>query len=267
MENNLLYSDKKEISFDKCNTDSLKNFFGDYSTIQQFQGCRCVNMTRDDVQLNTKYEVIDTKFIQVEFSHSGNNTIEVKTYLENFQSSLSVYFPSFTFNTKNVVNPLQMTVHQEIYPLIPNWKYDSKISLSQLIFNDFSSLYDNENSHILSRLTFEDTQTSAYPARSSGVDKNNILNIQLGLSKKSVTFTSKVLLYDEFLGNFVGYLSNIIIILYCFNVIYNSFGARVYFAEKFFIKNRILESKIVNGLKEKFRKILLNNINLFFIYD
>jgi hypothetical protein len=64
----------------------------------------------------------------------------------------------------------------------------------------------------------------------------------------------KVLQYDDFLGNMVGYLSNLIIILYIFNTIYNSFGARVYFAEKFFIKNQKFEKEIVNELNKKIGK-------------
>jgi hypothetical protein len=254
IENKILYSERKPISLEKCQTDYLKNYFGEFHTMKQFEGCRCLNFTRDDVRLNTKYEIIDREFLQFDYSYDGDEKKkkEVLSYLEKSQSNLFVYFPSFTFSTKNVENPLQMTVHQENYELIPNMRHSSEISLSQLIFHDFNSLYDDENSQILSRLTFENTKTNIFPMRNNSEEnRNSLINIKLGLSTKAITFTSKVLLYDEYLGNFVGYLSNIIIILFCFNVIYNSFGARVYFAEKFFLKNKILQSKIVEGLKEK----------------
>lgn len=87
-----------------------------------------------------------------------------------------------------------------------------------------------------------------------------MFKFSLSLSMKSINYTRKVLRYDDFLGNMVGYLSNIIIILYIFNVFYNSFGARVYFAEKFFMKNNYLQNKIVNEIKNKMSKL---NFNLF----
>lgn len=80
---------------------------------------------------------------------------------------------------------------------------------------------------------------------------DNFFQIYLGLSMHSVNFTSRVLVYDDFLGNIVGYLSNIIIILYFFNSIYNSFGAKVYFTEKFFMKNPLIQAKIAEELKKK----------------
>jgi hypothetical protein len=261
IENKILFQNKKQILFEKCNSDNLKSYFGEYSALKQFEGCRCLNMTGDDIVLKTKYELIDKEFIQVEYEIDERNKNDVLKYLEKSITRLFVYFPSFTFSTKNFENPLQMTVHQENYELIPNFKHESEISLSQLIFNDFNSLYDDENSQILSRLTFEETKTNFFPLRekiATEQSEKSFVNIKLGLSNKAITFTSKVLLYDEFLGNFVGYLSNIIIILYCFNAIYNSFGARVYIAEKLFIKNKIFESKIVKRLKEK---LSMNNLS------
>ena len=71
---------------------------------------------------------------------------------------------------------------------------------------------------------------------------------------KNINFYRNVLRYDDFLGNLVGYLSNIIIILYFFNSFYNSFRAQVYFSEKFFIKNNIIEKKIIEELENKLSK-------------
>jgi len=71
---------------------------------------------------------------------------------------------------------------------------------------------------------------------------------------KNINFYRNVLRYDDFLGNLVGYLSNIIIILYFFNTFYNSFRAQVYFSEKFFIKNNAFESKINEALKKRISK-------------
>jgi hypothetical protein len=78
---------------------------------------------------------------------------------------------------------------------------------------------------------------------------------------RSVNFTSRVLVYDDFLGNIVGYLSNLIIILYMFNSVYNSFGARVYFTEKFFMKNHSAQAKIVQELRSKLERSDGNTLN------
>jgi hypothetical protein len=72
---------------------------------------------------------------------------------------------------------------------------------------------------------------------------------------KSIVYMRKVLQYDDFLGNIFGYLSNIIILLYLFNVIYNSFGANVYFAQKFFVNNSDFEDKMKEELKKKLGNI------------
>jgi hypothetical protein len=82
----------------------------------------------------------------------------------------------------------------------------------------------------------------------------SLLDIKIGLSFRSFNNTRKVLRYDDFLGNIVGYLSNIIIVLYIFNVFYNSFGARVYFAKKFFLQNREIQTIIVEELRKKIGK-------------
>jgi len=71
---------------------------------------------------------------------------------------------------------------------------------------------------------------------------------------KNVNLYRNVLRYDDFLGNLVGYLSNIIIILYIFNTFYNSFRAQVYFSEKFFIKNSNFEKRVIKELKNKISK-------------
>lgn len=265
IENKMLFEDKTEMHLDKCIPENLKNYFGEFYNKKHFEGCRCMNMTRDEIRLKSNFEYTDNTQIHVEYDFEEKNRIEIFKYLEKNRIKLHVYFPSFSFSTKNIENPLQMTVHQENYELIPNFKHESLISLSQLILNDFSSLYDDENSQILSRLAFDETKTNFFPQRdktnfeidSSISSDKTLVNIKLGLSNKAISFTSKVLLYDEFLGNFVGYLSNIIIILYCFNAIYNSFGARVYIAEKFFINNKELESKIVKELKERLGKFII----------
>jgi hypothetical protein len=85
--------------------------------------------------------------------------------------------------------------------------------------------------------------------------------LTLGLSMRSVNYTSRVLVYDDFLGNTVGYLSNLIIILYLFNSVYNAFGARVYFTEKFFMKNQSAQAKIVQGLRNKLERSGGNSSN------
>lgn len=69
------------------------------------------------------------------------------------------------------------------------------------------------------------------------------------------------MLYDDFLGNVIGYLSNIIIIVYVFNVIYNSFGARVYFTEKFFSHNALFETRLKEELEKKLSKTSFNISN------
>lgn len=80
------------------------------------------------------------------------------------------------------------------------------------------------------------------------------------MSTKSSNFIRRVVGYDAFLGDMVGYLSNIIIILYVFNVIYNSFGARVYLASKFFMKNFDFEKVLIDELDKKNCKI--KNLNI-----
>jgi hypothetical protein len=117
----------------------------------------------------------------------------------------------------------------------------------------------------LSRLSFENEKRIIYPKSKS----KEFLHIKIGLSNRSINYVRKVLRYDDFLGNIVGYLSNIIILLYIFNVIYNSFGSRVYFANKFFIPPSDFQLKIKEDLQKKidtlihckFEENKINHIN------
>jgi hypothetical protein len=103
----------------------------------------------------------------------------------------------------------------------------------------------------LSKLSFDTSLQNSFYSNSLS---ETFFELNLGLSMRSVNYTSRVLVYDDFLGNIVGYLSNIIIILYFFNSIYNSFGAKVYFTEKFFMKNPLVQGKIVDELKKKLER-------------
>ena len=176
----------------------------------------------------------------------------------DYLSKLFVYFPSYSIDTKSLETPLKMNIQTEIYEFQQKIKQKSEISLSVLNFTDFNSLYDESNmilikgsSTILSKLSFENEKRTIYPTSSNN---NEILNIKIGLSIRSTYYTRKVLRYDDFLGNIVGYLSNIILILYIFNVIYNAFGSRVYFADKFFIRQSELQCQIAAELQKKIGK-------------
>jgi len=113
-------------------------------------------------------------------------------------------------------------------------------------------------------LTFDKKETINYYVDKKDLYKDNYLSLEIGLNMKNINFYRNVLRYDDFLGNYVGYLSNIIIILYIFNTFYNSFRAQVYFSEKFFIKNPIFEDKIISELNKKLSKFTLL-LNIFFV--
>jgi hypothetical protein len=109
----------------------------------------------------------------------------------------------------------------------------------------------------MSKLSFENEKRMLYPMLDAKTKStaNEILHIKIGLSNRSINYIRKVLRYDDFLGNIVGYLSNIIILLYIFNVIYNSFGSKVYFANKFFIQPTNFELKVREDLFKKIDEI------------
>ncbi len=113
-------------------------------------------------------------------------------------------------------------------------------------------------------MTFDKKETINYYVDKKDLYKDNYLSLEIGLNMKNINFYRNVLRYDDFLGNYVGYLSNIIIILYIFNTFYNSFRAQVYFSEKFFIKNPIFEDKIISELNKKLSKFTLL-LNIFFV--
>jgi hypothetical protein len=109
----------------------------------------------------------------------------------------------------------------------------------------------------MSKLSFENEKKILYPIMDTKTKStaNEILHIKIGLSNRSINYIRKVLRYDDFLGNIVGYFSNIIILLYIFNVIYNSYGSKVYFANKFFIQPTDFELKVREDLLKKIDEI------------
>lgn len=119
----------------------------------------------------------------------------------------------------------------------------------------------------MSRLTFDKKDSINYYTYNEEKDDSNYLSLEIGLNMKNIHFYRNVLRYDDFLGNLVGYLSNIIIILYIFNTYYNSFRAQVYFSEKFFIKNNALEQKIIEEFKNKISKKIKIQLNLIYFVN
>ena len=79
------------------------------------------------------------------------------------------------------------------------------------------------------------------------------------LSTSYDAYIRTVLRYDDFVNNLYNYLYNAILILFVFNTFYNSFGASVYFAEKFFLKNHYFEQNIIKAIQIKISK--LNYLN------
>lgn len=82
--------------------------------------------------------------------------------------------------------------------------------------------------------------------------------MKVSLSLHSTNFNRRIMKYDDFLDDMVGYLSDMIVLLYVFNMIYNSFGARVFFAEKFFFKNEKFQREVVAELHKKIGKASFN---------
>lgn len=262
-ENRRLSTDQNELKLENCNSDNFKGALNEIYLIKDFEGCQCLNITAQsnlrEINLRSKYEIIDKEYLQFELRYQDKNlganfayfSDKLINYLGNNTSRLFVYFPTYSVEMHNITNPLKMNLHTEIYDIKPFIQQNSEIFLSMLNFTDFNSLYDDDSTLELSKLTFDTVNKISYYIPPSYQISTSLYQLQLSLSMRTINFARKVLRYDDFLGNMVGYLSNIIIILYCFNVVYNSFGARVYFAEKFFIKNMEFEKNIRDELKKK----------------
>jgi hypothetical protein len=120
-----------------------------------------------------------------------------------------------------------------------------------VILNFYLNHFILDSFNNISKLAFDKKESINYYSDKKDKDNSLYLSLEIGLNMKNINFYRNVLRYDDFLGNLVGYLSNIIIILYFFNTFYNSFRAQVYFSEKFFFMNNIIDKRVVNELKNK----------------
>ena len=275
--NSIFTSNQTSLDLNSCSNEEIKNSFGELFNLNDYSQCKCLNMsTQKDLSnlgLRTKFHHSDRSYIHINMNRKNNlidtNNLDIDDYLRKTQSKLFLHFPSFYIDSKDLVYPVKKNIHTEVYNIKSNTEIEAHLDLSVIHFFDYSSLVNDGNFfkfkyfylkiildlfNKTTKIIFDNKDSLSYyrPSNNTG----DFLRIDLELNMKQRNFYRNVLRYDDFLGNLVGYLSNIIIILYFFNTYYNSFRAKVYFSEKFFIKNNFFQTKILEEISQKISKIV-----------
>jgi hypothetical protein len=144
LEDKKLNSTITPLKLEYCSSDYFSGALNNIYNSMEFEGCRCMNFTQQDVKLRSMYNIVDREFVKVDMKYSKGVTLtQMNTYLRSAKSKLFVYFPSFTIDAGNLVDPLKMNVHTEVYDLKPNSVQSSEILFNLLNFTDFNSIYDD----------------------------------------------------------------------------------------------------------------------------
>jgi hypothetical protein len=132
------------LKMDSCNKEYFKGGLSEIYDSKEFNGCMCINMKQQDAKLRSKYNVVDKEYVRVDLKYNkGVSLTEMNSYLNTAKSKLFVYLPSYTIDAGNLIDPLKMNIHTEVYDLKPNTIHSSEILFNLLNFTDFNSIYDD----------------------------------------------------------------------------------------------------------------------------
>lgn len=141
-----LNSTVSELKLEYCSSDYFSGALSNseiYNSME-FEGCKCLNFSQQDVKLRSMYNIVDREYVKFDFKYKKEvNMTEMVNYLRASNSKLFVYIPSFTIDAGNLLDPLKMNVHTEMYDLKPYSEQSSEILFNLLNFTDFNSIYDD----------------------------------------------------------------------------------------------------------------------------
>jgi hypothetical protein len=215
----------------------------------QMAGCKCLNFDELNSQnfvLSSKLEGIEKKNFMMKLMKKTDSKpdSELNSYIIENNPRLHVYFPEYSADLYSIEDPLKIKMQTISYLLNPLSTRVSDIYLALLSFIDYYSYTDNEIFKFEEKLIFD--SKSDYNLNS--MISNEMMKISFILSGKTFTYKRSYLLFEDYLGNTVGYLWNIIILVYIGSWAYNSFGSSRFMAEKFFFHNSDLRRMFVSEL-------------------
>jgi hypothetical protein len=224
-----------------------------WEILQSFQldGCKCINFEdlNESLIFSSNLEGVERNSFSLNIKYpsnknNSNTTISINDYINNNDPHLHVYFPEYSADMYSVEEPLKIKMHQEVFSLSPMSTLISEINLGLLSFTDYYSYTDDDIYNHKNKLIYD----SRNNYKLNSFKDDTLLQVQFNLSGNAITYKRTFQKLQEYLANTIGYLGNIVLLVYIISSVYNVFGSKRFLSEKFFYRNKELK----NILKKEF---------------
>lgn len=237
----------------KTNTSASEHQIKYWGILNSFQldGCKCINFEdlNESLIFSSNLEGVERNSfnLNIKYSSNKNNSdiiSSINEYINKTDPHLHVYFPEYSADMYSVEEPLKIKMHQEVFSLSPMSTLISEINLGLLSFTDYYSYTDDDIYNHKNKLIYD----SRNNYKLNSFKEDTLLQVQFNLSGNAITYKRTFQKLQEYLANTIGYLGNIILLVYIISSIYNVFGSNRFLSEKFFLRNKELK----NLLKKEF---------------